>query len=111
MRGDWADQHGKVWIICGPVINDLTQTEWIGDPGEIKTAVPDTFFKIVVKESGETIDILAFLFPGDDEAGRKVKLEQYLTSVDNIVQLTGLDLLTADSIEEELGSNVAKEQW
>ncbi len=74
MRGDWADQHGKVWIICGPVINDLTQTEWIGDPGEIKTAVPDTFFKIVVKESGETIDILAFLFPGDDEAVRKLNL-------------------------------------
>jgi endonuclease G, mitochondrial len=109
--GDWADQYGMIWIICGPVINDLTPTEWIGDPGEIKTVVPGAFFKIVVKESDESFDILAFAFPKDDEAGRKAKLEQYLTSVDHIEQLTGLDFLTDDSIEEELESKVATELW
>ncbi len=78
---------------------------------EIKTAVPDAFFKIVVKESDESFDILAFIFPKNDEAGRKAKLEQYLTSVDNIEQLTGLDFLTDDTIMEDLESKVATELW
>jgi endonuclease G, mitochondrial len=111
--GKWADLYGKVWVICGPVVNNLTPTEWIGDSGEIKAVVPDAFFKIVVKESGEAFDILAFLFPKNDEAGRKVNLEQYLTSVDNIEQLTGIDFLTslADSIEENLEGKTASELW
>ena len=108
--GKWADKYGKVWIICGPVVNNLTPTEWIGDQGEIKAVVPDAFFKIVVRESGETFDILAFLFQKDDEAGRKVNLEQYLTSVDNIEQLTGLDFLTSLD-NSELESKVATRLW
>ncbi len=102
--GKLADWYGRVRKICVPVINNLTTTEWIGDSGETKAVVPDAIYKIVVKESGETFDILAFLFPKDDEAGRKAKLEQYLSSVDNIEQLTGLDFLTLidDIIEEEL---------
>lgn len=27
--GKWADKYGKVWIMCGPVINNMTPTEWI----------------------------------------------------------------------------------
>jgi DNA/RNA endonuclease G (NUC1) len=111
--GKWAGQYDKVWIICGPVVRDQKPTEWIGDPGEIKVAVPDAFYKIVVRESGSTLELLAFLFPKDDEAGRKAKLERYLTSVDNIEQLTGLDFLTSldDSIEEKLESSVATKLW
>jgi endonuclease G, mitochondrial len=111
--GIWADQYDKVWIICGPVVNDLKPTEWIGDPGEVKIAIPDAFYKIVIKKSGSTFEALAFIIPKNDEAGRKAKLEKYLTSVDNIEQLTGLDFLTSlkDPIEKEIERRVATEIW
>ena len=49
----------------GPVIANGTLTHYIGDPGEIRVAVPDALFKIVIKEDyGEGVpDVLAFLFP------------------------------------------------
>ena len=52
-------------------------------------------------------------FPEDDNAGRKAKLKKYLTSVDNIEQLTGLDFLTSldDSLEEKLESKIATKLW
>ncbi len=111
--GQWADQFDKIWIICGPVIQNQKPKEWIGDPGEVKVVVPDAFYKIVVRESGNTFELLAFLFPKDDEAGRNAKLEQYLTSVDNIEQLTGLNFLTSleDALEEELESKVSTKLW
>ena len=108
--GKWADKYSKVWIICGPVINNLTPIEWIGGPGEIKVAVPDAFFKIVIKETGGTIDVLAFLFPKDDVVGRKARLETYLKSVDRIERLTGLDFLTSLD-DSELESKAATELW
>lgn len=111
--GKWADQYGKVWIICGPIVDNQTPTDWIGDPGEIKVVIPDAFFKIVIKESGSTIETLAFIFLKDDEAGRKANLVNYLTSIDKIEQLTELDFLTSldDSIEKKLEKRVATELW
>jgi DNA/RNA endonuclease G (NUC1) len=79
--------------------------------GGIKVTVHHAFLKIIVKESGETFDILAILFPKDDKAGRKAKLKQYLTSIEDIEQLTGLNFLTDDSVEEELESKVATKLW
>ena len=60
-----------------------------------------------------TFGVIAFLFPKDDTAGRKAQLHQYLTSVDNIERLTGLNFLTSleDALEEELESEVATELW
>ncbi len=94
--GDWADKYGAVWIMCGPILYGKTTTEWIGDEGEVKAAVPDAFFKIVVKDALATdeIDVLAFIFPmhGGANYGRQtLNLTPYLTSVDVIEALTGLD--------------------
>jgi len=95
----WADKYGAVWIICGPVFFQLPPTRWIGDPGEVPVAIPDAFYKIVVKDSAATseIQVLAFLFPMEGDANhakRKTNLTPYLTSVDIIEALTGLDFLT-----------------
>lgn len=66
--GDWADKYGAVWIVAGPIFYNKTPSKWTGDPGEVKVAVPDAFFKIVVKEgSGGKPDVLAFLIPMEGE--------------------------------------------
>lgn len=46
----WADKYGSVWVICGPILKDRKVTKWLGESKEIKVAIPDAFFKIVIAE-------------------------------------------------------------
>ncbi len=116
--GDWADKFDVVWIVCGPIIfNDRTPSKLIGDAGEVKVAVPDAFYKIVVKDAvNGGLDVLAFIFPmfgGDDYGSSKADLKPYLTSVDTIEALTGLDFLfnVNDEIETKVEQIVQTELW
>ena len=114
----WADRYGVVWIICGPIIFGSTPSKWISDPGEIPVAVPDGFFKIVVKDSDieAVLDVLAFILPMEgmgNYSSSNHELTPYLTSVDIIEALTGLNFLTSlpDGTEEEVESVVHAQLW
>ena len=114
----WADRYGTVWIICGPIIYGRTPSKWIGDSGEIPIAVPDAFFKIVVKDSdvAGVPDVLAFVFPMEgvgDYSSSNHELTPYLTSVDIVEVLTGLNFLTSlpDEIEREIEKVVHVQPW
>ena len=79
--------------------------------------VPDAFFKIVVKDAlNGGLDVLAFILPmygGDDYGSSKADLTPYLTAVDTIEALTGLDFLTNvnDDVEEKVERIVQTELW
>ena len=95
----WADQHGNVWVVCGPIIYGGIVKQWLGQTGEMKIAIPDAFFKIVIKESAnpDRPDVLAFIYPQEHPAySRSGPYDHvpFLTSVDAIEQATGLDFLT-----------------
>ena len=97
----WAEKYGSVWIIAGPVVFNDKPSKWLGQAGEIPVAIPDAFFKIVVKQSGGEFDVLAFLYPQEGIAyksppGGVYDHTPYLTSTDVIEALTGLDFLTKD---------------
>ena len=113
---DWANKFGSVWVICGPIFVDKTPSEYIGETekNEMLVAIPDAFFKIVIKENGDINkpDILAFIYPQDTERKDKNHVT-YLVSVDEIERKTGLDFLTIlpDSEEEEIEEIKATEIW
>ena len=114
--GNWADTYGRVWIITGPVILANNPAKWIGDPGEVPVRVPDAFFKIVVRDSSETPEVLAFLVPmeGDESHSRQsADVRPYLTSVDIVEALTGLDFLTdiPDPLETHLEQRIYTTLW
>ena len=77
-------------------------------------AIPDAFFKIVIKESIDSNkpDVLAFIYPQNTERDDRDHAK-YLVSVDEIEQKTGLNFLTIlpDSDEEEIESIKASEIW
>ncbi|MCP4835905.1 MAG: DNA/RNA non-specific endonuclease [Phycisphaera sp.] len=115
LTGRWADEHGAIWIVTGPVFTN-DRTTWIGDPGEIPVAVPDAFFKLVVRDDDAGIQVLAFLVPmhGDrDHSSSKADVRPYLTSVDIIEALTGLDFLSSlpDPEESLLERRVDTRLW
>lgn len=76
---------------------------WLGQDGEKKAAIPDALFKIVIRESaGNTVDTLAFIIPNILPKSEQ-DLNKFLTSIDRVESLTGLDFLTVlDDDEVEI---------
>jgi endonuclease G, mitochondrial len=99
----WADKYGKVWVICGPVLIKGREVKYIGDEGEKKIPVPHAFFKIVIKENGENLDVLALLYTHKEikKVNKKYRHSDFLTTVDTLERLTGLDFLTDLPDEKE----------
>ena len=99
---DWADIYGKVWIICGPIFNDEKPTNWIGKGSALKVAIPDSCYKIVIRESktpGKP-HVLAFIYPNTNSTSILPKKgpfdhRKFEVTVDDIEEATGLDFLTA----------------
>ena len=112
----WAQRYGQVWVITGPVFLEDTASNFIGDAGEPEVAVPEALFKIVVKENGtDTPDVLAFLYPqiGPGYLSRDYDHRKFLTSVDELEMMTGLDFLTGleDPIEKQVEKKTAGKLW
>ncbi len=111
---DWADRYGQVWVICGPIFTNKKPSKWIGDEGEVRVAVPDAFFKIVVRKRESSIEVLAFLYPHKN-LGSKGPFDHrpYIVSVDTVEARTGLDFLDRlpDAEETKMESKPAAALW
>lgn len=93
----WADKFGSVWVVTGPIYLDQFAYAFVGQDDEFPVAIPDALFKIVIKENGESIDTLAFIYP-QISAGYYQKHfdhSRYLTSIKEVEQLTGLSFLNS----------------
>ena len=99
---EWARRYGKVYIVCGPIYNGK-RNEYIG---EHRVKVPDAFYKVILINKENKQRALGFLF--ENESGER-PLEEYLTPVDSIEKLTGMDFFSAlpDNIENKLEAEVS----
>lgn len=111
---DWADEFERIWVVCGPVFFGREPALWLGQDGEVKAAVPDAFFKIVIRTDGDDIETLAFVIPNiiTRQLNDEEDLPEFLTSIRRIETLTGLDFLTnldddvEDAVEEEEATSI-----
>ena len=84
----YAQSKNEVWVICGPIC-DSAQPKRLKN----KVSVPNACFKVVVDVTPNgTINLMGFIFP--QEVPRNAKLKDYLVSVDEIEQRSGLDLMS-----------------
>ena len=95
----WADKYGKIWVVCGLVFFDKKPAMWLGQDGEKQAAIPDAFFKIVIRQDGGSIDTLAFVIP--NILVKPGGLEAYLTTIARIETLTGLKFLNTIPPEQQ----------
>ncbi|MBT9560909.1 MAG: DNA/RNA non-specific endonuclease [Myxococcales bacterium] len=99
LTGAWAQRHKRIWVISGPIFADRLPVATLGDQGELGIAIPEALFKIVIRESADpkVPEVLAFVVPqvgaGVDKG--PFRPERFLTSVDEVERLTGLDFLTS----------------
>ena len=108
----------RIRVISGPAFRNRKATTWIGDPGEDKVAVPDFYWKIVVRQQGDSLQVMAFFYPHKDikktsaVRGKKYSQAAYLVSIDDIEFATGLDFFSAlsnqqqDSLERKAATSI-----
>ena len=73
---------------------------FLGQENEIPVAIPDALFKIVIKEGENPSrpDVLAFIYPqvgAGYYSGKPFDHSRYMTTVDEIEKITGIDFLSA----------------
>jgi endonuclease G len=105
----FAKLFGKVWVITGPVFNSSLERL----PKDWAVEIADAFYKIYITET--TADrpavALAFLIP--QSVNGKEPLTQFITSIDAIEDLTGLDFFSQldDNIEDSLEAVTDSNPW
>ena len=129
LTGAWAQHYERIWVIQGPVFYRKKTLAWIGDKGERIVAVPDAAFKVIIRDKTmnernvakgldrDAPEVLAFLYPqlGPGYFGprKDYRHARFLTSVDEIEALTGLDfpLSAVPALEKRLERHRATTLW
>lgn len=99
----WCVSEEELHIVVGGVLNNIS--EKIGQNG---VSVPKQFYKVIYAPRAEKI--IAFLMPNEKLPH---SVEEYVTTVDAIENLIGVDLFyqIEDSLESRLESKVKLDSW
>jgi endonuclease G len=118
---NWAYEHEQLWVICGPVFLKRQPRLWLGEEGEKPIAVPDAFYKIVIRDSGDPVKplVLAVIYPhailpsNNRKESGSFPHEKFLVSVDDIEKRTGLGFFNSltELEQEEIEKDAATEVW
>jgi DNA/RNA endonuclease G (NUC1) len=96
----WADERGAIWVTCGPVFFGKSPAIWFGQNDEVRAAVPDALFKLVAWVDSGKAKASAYLMP-HMIPDKNAKVTDFVTTVDEIEAVTGLDFFTAMKRPEE----------
>ena len=102
---DLASQKGRIFVVCGPIVNDASTTI-----GTNKVVVPQAFFKVLLQEDNGIIHTIGFVY--ENVSGRK-PMSSYAMTVDEIEKLTHIDFFHSlpDKIENEVEVKVDFSKW
>ncbi len=102
---DLASQKGRIFVICGPIVNDISTTI-----GANKVVVPQAFFKVLLQEDNGGIHTIGFVY--ENVSGRK-PMSTYAMTVDEVEELTNIDFFPSlpDKTENKTESEVDFSKW
>ena len=101
----WAGKYNGVFVVSGGVLNGKMKTI-----GKGKVAVPNQFYKVLIDTNSGKTKVIAFLMPHKDS---KQPLYKFVTSVDKVEALTGIDFFSEldDAIENRLEASSTYKDW
>ncbi|MEI7881639.1 MAG: DNA/RNA non-specific endonuclease [bacterium] len=101
---DYACKYGRVWVIDGPVFHGHDHLKGGED-------IPDACYKIICREENGKPTVLAFIMPQTVNGSESA--QQYLTSVREIEQETGLDFFSAlpADLQQRFEMETARGMW
>ncbi len=99
----WGSHH-DIYVVTGPIFKNNK-----GSIGSNNVTIPGYYYKVIYSPSRN--EMIGFVLP--NEKLPSAKLENYITSVDNIEQHTGIDFFyqLEDNIENELEKQQANSYW
>jgi endonuclease G, mitochondrial len=105
---EWAQKYGKIYIVAGPIF----YSKEYKTVGENKVAVPDAFFKVVLRlgKTAEDTKTIGFIYA--NQTGHH-KMDYYVRTVDEVEKATGMDFfqLLDDDIENSVESRSDLKEW
>ncbi len=101
----WANKYDGVFVVSGGVLKGKMKT--IGDE---KVSVPNLFYKVLIDNNSGKTKMLAFLIPHKES---KKPLYDFVVSVDEIEELTGIDFFPElkDDKENKLEASNNYKNW
>lgn len=104
-KGGYAEKFAEVWVICGGIYDEDKQ--FINN----KIEIPDECYMIIVDLLNGEPRVMAFIMPQFIE--KRTKLDEYLTTVDEIESRTGLDFMPdlEDKVENKVEEEKSNKLW
>ncbi len=102
----YANELDEIWVVTGPIFNSWKQHLSSG------VEIPTGFYKIIVDEVNGRPRMLPFIIPQNDYTSR-TEIREFLTSVDNIERITGIDFFSEleDHLEDSLEAKTPYRLW
>jgi endonuclease G len=101
----WASKHNGLYVVTGGILSGNLKTI-----GKEKVAVPDYFYKILLRGKPGNYKVIAFLVPHRDS---KQPLYAFVVSVDALEKRTGIDFFPKldDATENALEKRADYKDW
>lgn len=101
----WAKRYKTLYVITGGVL-----VAGLNEIGDEDVAVPDYFYKVIVKENKGELEVLAFLMKGEEQSKA---LKSFVVPLDRIEELTGIDFFYTMGIEVQssIEGDVIIDNW
>ena len=101
----WASKYDGVFVVTGGILKNGLKTI-----GEEEVSIPNQFYKVLIDNNNGTTKVIAFLLPHMES---EQPLYKFVTSVDHIEQLTGIDFFSEldDAIEDRLEASSSYKGW
>lgn len=104
----WVKAYSDLFIVCGPIFDSKTP-KTIGKRKNVKIAVPDRFFKVILM-LGRQPKTIGFIYPN---ANTNKDMRDYCVSVDRVEAITGIDFYPSlpDDIEKKIEKECNPSAW
>lgn len=101
----WATKYKKLYVVTGGILTNTSNTI-----GSEKVTVPNYFYKIILDYQEPEIKAIAFLIPHQES---DKALYQFVTSIDEIENLTGIDFFPEleNDLENKLEQTTNYKNW
>ena len=104
---DWAYSNEHLYILTGPILDDVTE-----HIGKNKVAVPKYFYKAIVDIDEPEMKGIAFIMPNEKN---EQPIMNFAVSIDSLESRLGFDifpnLLDSQNLENSIESTIQIEKW
>ncbi|MBC7642785.1 MAG: DNA/RNA non-specific endonuclease [Flavobacterium sp.] len=101
----WAQKYKSIYVVTGSILKDGLPTI-----GRENVAIPEAFYKVLLRNENGNYKIIAFLVPSHDS---DKPLYEFVIATDDLEKVTGINFYPnlPDNIENQIEKNANYNDW